>query len=260
MSNDVSLITVTYNSSEDLLEHWSSPLPEGVEWIVVDNNSSDDSAGVAEKLGAKVVRLPRNVGFSGANNVGSALSDSPCLIFVNPDVRVEGEEARALGRRAIELQALVAPQLINSDGTRQENGRALPFLYRKFLHFFGGASSQRTYEIFAEPGELVRASWVIGAAVAVPRFVFEKVGGWDSRFFIYYEDSDLCMRASAAGYPTLIDGSVRWEHAWARATRKSINLASWKFEWRSACTFYRRYPGLLLHPRILGKGMYQSGR
>lgn len=258
----VALITVTYNSARELEEHWKDAAALGVPWIVVDNASDDGSADIAAGLGAEqVVRLPRNVGFSAANNVGVALTGADCLIFVNPDVRVDGDSARELAGFAVSRQALVAPQLLNSDLTVQENGRAAPFLYRKLSHFIG--KGRQEYEVVTQPDELARISWAIGAAIAIPRAIFTEIGGWDSSFFIYYEDSDICLRARAKGHPVLLLGSVRWVHAWARATRRSFSLASWKFEFRSAARFYGRYPGLLLHPRLFrsaGRVSYRDER
>lgn len=243
------LITVTHNSSDDLSRHWGST-DRTSRWIVADNASSDDSAEVARALGADVIRMPSNVGFSGANNRGAAESNEDCLIFVNPDVTVSQAGIDELTRIATERNALVAPQLLNADGTSQENGRNAPYLYRKFLHFFGSSASQDHYEVFAGAGELKPITWAIGAAIAIPRSIFDELGGWDAGFFIYYEDSDICLRARAAGHEVLLAGSVRWTHGWARATRRRFSWEAWKFEFVSAARFYRRYPGLLLHPRI----------
>src|SRR5690606_22918973 len=110
----LSLITVTYNSAEVLREYWTQDLGPEIEWIVVDNASSDDSAGVARELGADhVVRLPRNVGFSAANNVGAALASGEALGFMNPDVRVVPESAIELADRALRDAVVIAPQLLN---------------------------------------------------------------------------------------------------------------------------------------------------
>jgi len=244
------LITVAHNSAADLERHWSGARELGVEWIVVDNASTDDSASVAERLGATVIRLDRNSGFSAANNIAAEATDADCLIFVNPDVSCDAEGVRVLATEAKLQHALVAPQLLNGDGSTQENGRRMPYLYRKLLHFFGSRLSHAEYEVVADPGVIAQVSWVIGAAVAIPRSVFREIGGWDSTFFIYYEDSDICIRARRAGYRTLLHGDVRWTHGWARATRRSLSWRAWKFELASALKFYARYPRLLLHPRV----------
>lgn len=250
VSPRTALITVTFNSSDDLSSHWYGARDLNADWYVVDNASVDDSADVAEGLGATVIRLPRNLGFSAANNVGAERAGADCYIFLNPDVTPTAEGIRELARMAIERNALVAPQLTNPDGTLQENGRRLPYIYRKILHFIGHRRSLEQYEVTAVAGEVKDIAWAIGAAIAIPAEVFEKLGGWDSKFFVYYEDSDICLRARALGIATLLAGDVRWMHSWARATRRRGSLLAWRLEVSSAITFYRRYPWLLTHPRL----------
>ncbi|MCO7239734.1 glycosyltransferase family 2 protein [Aeromicrobium sp. CnD17-E] len=247
-SPDLTCVTVTFNSVHDLELCWSGGVPENIEWIVVDNASRDESAKVAAKLGARVVRLPRNVGFSAANNVGASLASGRHLMFVNPDVQVDAAGARWIAEQLDRRDVLIAPQLVNEDGSSQENGRMSPFAWRKLAHFFGSGSSERSYEVVASRDEERPVVWVIGAAVGMRARTFESLGGWDSSFFVYYEDSDLCLRARQAGIPTILDGRVRWVHRWARATRKGFSLASWKFEVASGTRFYSRYPSLLLPP------------
>jgi len=74
------VVTVTYNSAEVLSACWKG-FDQAYDWVVVDNNSTDDSAAVAEELGARVVRLPANVGFSAANNIGVSHSTNPYLLL-----------------------------------------------------------------------------------------------------------------------------------------------------------------------------------
>jgi N-acetylglucosaminyl-diphospho-decaprenol L-rhamnosyltransferase len=258
----VALITVTFNSKKDLLRHWAGASALEAQWIVVDNASSDGSADIAARLGARVVRLDRNVGFSAANNIGAKHADADCLIFVNPDVEVTDDGARGLAAIAMESRGLVAPQLLNDDGSPQENGRTDPYLYRKILHFFGSKASGASYEVTAGAEDVVPVSWVIGAAVAIPIAVFRAIGGWDDRYFIYYEDSDICLRARALGFRTKLAGTVRWKHGWGRATRRQLSWFAWRNEFRSAWLFYTRYPRFLLHPylfRAVGASTSREG-
>lgn len=245
MTESVALVTVTYNSAEDLRTSWAG-FDRAVEWIVVDNRSSDDSASVARSLGARVIESPENRGFSHANNLAAETTKADVLVFVNPDVTVDTEGVRALAAVCRERDAIVAPQLLNADGSLQENGRGAPFLYRKVLHFLGRNSGKYQYEVTALPGETKPVSWVMGAAVAVPRTIFDKIGGWDDGFFIYYEDADICLRAAKLGFSTLLLGDVRWTHAWTRATRRKSSLKIWKIEATSGLRFYRRYLRLLI--------------
>lgn len=247
---DLTCVTVTYNSAADLRGCWSNGVPANVEWIVVDNSSTDESVDLAQSVGARVVPLPRNVGFSAANNVGASLATGRHLMFVNPDVVIDAEGARAIAAFLDEHDVLVAPQLMNDDGSAQENGRMAPFAWRKVLHFLGSKRSSTSYEVTAAPGEVRPVVWAIGAAIGLRRETFAELKGWDSRFFIYYEDSDICLRALGANRQTVLNGNVRWMHKWARATRKGFSIQSWRYEVASGCRFYRRYLGLLLPPAV----------
>lgn len=238
----VSLVTVTYNNAAELEHFWQGWPADACQWIVVDNASDDGSAQVAQELGAHVVRLNTNVGFSAANNIGVTHSTGSVLGFVNPDLAVTREGLNALARRVVDTSALVAPQLANVDGTLQENGRTTPYPGRKVAHMFAPTSStNRRYVRYVEQG-LTQVVWVMGAAVFMPSEVFSRIGGWDDGYFIYYEDSDICLRALHAGVPTYVDGDVRFVHGWARETKTGRSLAVWKHEFRSAARFYRRHP------------------
>ena len=259
MADGAALVTVSYRSAGDLRQSWSG-FERLTEWIVVDNDSGDESADVARALGARVVESPTNAGFSSANNLGAAATAADVLIFVNPDVTVDETGIVTLVRLCRERRAIVAPQLLNVDGSAQENGRQAPYLYRKVVHFLGRASSAEAYEVTASPGELKRISWAIGAAVAMTREVFDAIGGWDAGFFIYYEDSDICLRAAQRGIPTLLSGDVRWVHTWARETRRRFSFRIWKIEITSMLRFYRRYPRLLVPPAIAPRWRPQYAR
>jgi GT2 family glycosyltransferase len=215
-----------------------------VEWVVVDNASTDDSVAVAQRCGADVVvRLPENRGFSAANNVGTSVAAGDNILFANPDLTVDFEGLAALQRRLDEGVGLVAPQLLNEDGTRQPNGRGFPTLLNKVRNRTPGRELS-DYRIFAAPGETVPVCFAIGAAVAGTRAFIESLGGWDEGYFVYYEDSDLGLRSWMAGGPVELIGDVRWRHEWARATLRP-RLQPWVLEARSMTRFYGTYPALL---------------
>ncbi|MFE1645846.1 glycosyltransferase [Microbacterium sp. P01] len=240
-----SLITVTYNSAEALREYWAGYEPASdVEWIVVDNASTDDSAAVARELGARVIALPENLGFGGANNVGFRSSSSQYVGFVNPDVSVRPGSLLPLQNVIDSTGGLVAPQLVNPDGTPQPNGRGYPFLAEKLRNRLGSDDAASTYRRFASAGEDLPVVWFMGAAVLGTRAHFEMLGPWDERFFVYYEDSDLGLRAAASGIPRIVSGKITWVHGWARETTR-FEWAPWRREIPSMAKFYSRYPRLL---------------
>lgn len=245
-----SLVTVSYNSGEKLQKYWQSDRPAHVEWIVVDNGSTDDSVFQAKKLGARVIALERNVGFGAANNIGFALAKSSFIGFVNPDVKVDFSSLDHMGETLTKSQVLLAPQLIDDNGNLQPNGRGLPTIWAKiFSRLRAGSASGRGYLLLAEKTSVLPVHWFIGAAVLSTRAVFEGLGPWDERFFIYYEDSDIGLRAWAQGIPVGVDGAHNWVHGWARET-SSFKIQPWRREIASMAKFYSRYPALLLPRRL----------
>jgi len=237
-------ITVTYNSAATLTRFWSQPIPEGVEWIVVDNASADDTVAVAEGLGARVIALPTNVGFGTANNVALKASEGRYVAFVNPDLSPNFDSLTRLEQSLEEHGGLVSPQLINPDGSLQPNGRGLPTLASKVRNRLSSSMQNDSYQVLVHPGEEVSVDWFIGAAVLGSRETFEALGGWDERFFIYYEDSDIGLRAWRAGLSVRVVGDEQWVHGWARATTK-FRLSPWMRELSSMSKFYAKYPTLL---------------
>ena len=238
-------MTVTYNNSSVLKKYWGGlALPADVEWIVVDNASTDDSVSVAESLGAHVISLPKNCGFGAANNVGFDHASAPYVAFVNPDITMDVDSLNTLRNVLDSGDVIVSPQLINDDGTLQANGRGWPFLLHKIQHRLDPSKLDNRYRLLADEGESKEVAWFIGAAVAGKREFFTKLGPWDTTFFLYYEDSDLCLRASKLGYRSVVCGDVRWIHGWQRETT-SFSFAPWKRELASMTKFYWRYPSLL---------------
>ncbi len=243
-SDEVSLITVSYNSARDLERFWAGQQFVPYRWTVVDNGSSDDSREVASRLGAQVVELGSNRGFSAANNVGAAVTDAEVLIFCNPDVTVTPDGVATLADQVRRYGGIVAPQLVNADGSPQENGRGTPYPTRKLRHLMRLRDDR--YLRFAGPGELIQVVWVMGAALAITRADFDALGGWDSGFFVYYEDADLGLRAWEHGMGVRVDGDVRWRHGWGRQTGRGFSARAWQLELSAARRFYRKHPHCLV--------------
>lgn len=253
-TNDWTIITVAYNSADALQRYWSATkLPENVRWIVVDNASSDGSADTAARLGAEVIRLSQNIGFGAANNAGFKRATSEYVAFINPDVQVVPSDFEAL---ASEVEtgpdALISPQLRNLDGSLQPNGRMEPYLIFKVLNRLAPKLVENRYTRVFENSESGSVTWLTGAVIATKRSIFEQLGGWDDLFFVYYEDTDLGLRAKNENIESKVIGRINWTHGWARDA-SGFNFTAWKLELSSAFKFYRRYPRFLLIPSLRTK-------
>lgn len=240
------VVTVTYNSERFLDERWAGLVSERVEWLVVDNASQDNTVSRAAELGATVIPMGRNAGFAVANNVGTSAARGEFVLFLNPDIHPEVRDLASLREAVESVGGLVSPQLLNPDGSRQPNGRGLPFLVDKFGHRNVKLPGARPSEYLPHDGGLALepVAWVIGAAVAARRQEIDKIGGWDERFFLYYEDHELGLRAWRRGLSVHIVSGIRWVHDWQRET-SGFRLKPWLREFASAAKFFRLYPGLL---------------
>lgn len=214
--DDVTVVIVSYNSAHCLARQ-GELLHACPHVIVVDNGSSDGSPDVARRHlpQARVLALPRNLGFGAANNRGLAQVRTPLALLLNPDCEMGAEAVRALvdvARRWPEA-AIVAPQLVEAHGTPEVNYR---FALTDWPAKGPGAE-----------GECC-VGFVCGAAMLWRLARFEGVGGFDERFFLYYEDDDLCLRLRRAGRPMLIAPQVRARH-------RSRGSVRGRQPWRAEC-------------------------
>jgi GT2 family glycosyltransferase len=161
---------------------------------------------VREALALKVLRNPRNRGFSAACNQGAALGQAPFVLLLNPDVRVAPDTiARALAY--LEEKAgvgVLGVRLLDSEGRVQRCCARAPSAARLlgqalFLDRLMPAVMPPHFLTEWDHGDTRPVDQVMGAFLIIRRDLLERLGGLDERFFLYYEDVDLCLRARRAG-------------------------------------------------------------
>jgi hypothetical protein len=215
----LSIIIVSFNARLDLercLESLrAAPPATPHEIIVVDNASTDGSvAGAAPFAPAvRVLRNTVNVGFGRGVNQGLAASTAPLVLIMNPDCRLEPGATAAM--EAVldvhERCALVGPRILNPDGSIQGSARGDPDMLtglfgrttvlRRLVPFLPVARRNVVVDEAIGSGlASVEVDWLSGACMLARRTALEAVGGFDERFFLYWEDADLCRRLRARGY------------------------------------------------------------
>lgn len=190
------------------------------EIVVVDNASVDGSADGLERpdLHVTVLRNPDNAGFGRACNQGAARGRAPAILFLNPDTEV-GPDSLQIALAALSADprvGIVGAQLVDGAGRVQRMCARRP-----------SAKSLIGQELHLDrlmPGRVpthFMTDWdhassgpvgqVMGAFLLIRRSLFEKLGGFDARFHVYYEDVDLCARAWDAGFAVrhVADATVR---------------------------------------------------
>jgi N-acetylglucosaminyl-diphospho-decaprenol L-rhamnosyltransferase len=187
MTSPATAILVTYNSAAVIGSALAS-LPAGMPAIVVDNASTDDSAAIAEKLGATVIRRSGNAGFGVANNDGWRMASTPYVLFLNPDARLRqgAFEALAAAAEAVADADLLVPTILKADGSvfRKQSSPICDPAFRPR----GGI-----------PDDVREISFASGAVILARRSRLEALGGFDPEIFLYFEDDDLSRRVLDAG-------------------------------------------------------------
>ncbi|MCP4229313.1 MAG: glycosyltransferase family 2 protein [bacterium] len=211
----LSAVVVNYNGGDMVMRCVDSLLaysPDGgIEVIVVDNASDDDSP---DKLAARdditFIRNDKNLGFAAGCNVGLERATGEYLALVNPDLEVGEGLLDALIEfiRDTEGAGIVSPAMERDDGTPIQAHRRLPSLplmvgsrkspltklwpdnpiTRKFLY------------LDLDPNKAHRIEMVAGTLMVFSRELCDEIGGLDEGYFIYVEDADFCLRAARAGY------------------------------------------------------------
>jgi GT2 family glycosyltransferase len=205
----ISVIIANHNGEEHLdrcLGSLGRPGPE-LEIIVVDNASSDDSLNlIAGRFpAARVLPQPDNLGFAAANNIGAEAAKGDALLLLNNDAWLEPGALVLLADRleSDPRAGLVAPRLCYPDGGRQFSwspargvlGEALQQLRNGFeAHSWVHGTVARGL------GRLAGRPWYTAASLLIRSRAFRQIGGFDTNFFMYFEDVDLCVRLEEAGW------------------------------------------------------------
>jgi hypothetical protein len=197
----VSIIIVNTNE----LHHLTNCLPSiknqtypNYEVLIVDNVSNDGSVEYIQEEYPefKLIRNSQNIGYAGANNAGFSCAGGKIIAVLNPDTRVDPGWLDGLVKvlHAYPKAGLVTPKILLFDDPDHINtcGNQITLSGLTFCRGLDEPSSHFP--------KIEKISAVSGAAFAIKRSVLDDIGGFDERFFIYYEETDLSIRALLAGY------------------------------------------------------------
>ena len=209
------------------------------EVIVVDDASPDESLANLRAIdGIRVQARAANGGFVAACNDGAALASGEMLVFLNNDtVPQPGWLDALLGTFDAHPDAgLVGAKLVYPDGRLQEAGGVV---------FADG--SGWNYGRFDDPGDcryayLRDADYVSGAAIAIPRALFERLGGFDTRYTpAYYEDTDLAFAVRAAGLRVLVQPASVVVHDEGTSAGTDLNAGPKAAQLRNQAVFAAKW-------------------
>lgn len=238
MTTRVLTVIVNYRTPELTLKAASSALQAmtGIEGeiVIVENASGDGSetalrSGIADWPRCRLLVARQNDGFGAGNNIGIAagLSDGsrPDFVYLlNPDAFPEPGAIRALLDQMVANPdcGFVGSQLLDGDGVDDVSAFRFPTALSEFV---GAAHTGVISNLFPRHvvpimGELplCKVEWCSGASIMLRQSALDKVGTFDERFFLYFEETDLCHRLTEAGYPGLFVPGSRVLHLCSAST------------------------------------------
>lgn len=253
---DCSVIIVTYQSAafigDCLRTLYERTKGVSFETIVVDNASSDGTADVVTRdfPAVRFVRRSRNDGLAVAVNQGARLASGDVIVWANPDIRFEDDALTpivAYLRSHPDVGAL-GPRLVDPDGAVQLSCRQFPGFRTAIFNRYSLATRllpwnpvSRAYLMTDFDHATIRdVDWVSGAFMAVPRRLFEELGGLDEGFFLYSEDVDFCKRVHDAGYRVVYFPGAQVVHYIGGSSRHAplrMIVARHRSMWR----YYRKH-------------------
>jgi GT2 family glycosyltransferase len=216
------IVTVLHDSAPELqrlLPSLREHLPSDLQLVAVDSGSSDDGPALARAAGAEVIVLDGNPGFGTANNAGVAAARHGVTVLLNPDCELLDSGLSALAARAAAGEALLVPRLIEADGALQRSAHPMPGTPMALVR---AALPTRALSQAHRARRPRRVGWAIAACLAAPTALLRRLGPFDPGAFLFYEDMDLCLRAHAAGVPTVLRPEVVVRHLGGRSTARAF--------------------------------------
>lgn len=187
-------------------------IADQVEIFIVDNHSEDDSIGVIRNRlsdipDVHIFESAENIGYGRGNEIGMKRAEGKYILIINPDNELE---ETSLEKMVNEMDAhpdigIIAPKLVHEDGTMRDSARAFPTVFdavikRTFLSRYFPERMDRYLQREIDANQARDVDWVVGACILLRKDLIEKIGGFDPRFFLFFEDMDLCRRCKNAGF------------------------------------------------------------
>ena len=158
-------------------------------------------------------------GFSANHNYAFSKSSRQYFCVMNPDIRIDEEVFSALcGCLQDTVVGVVAPLVVDANGIMEDSARHFPTPIKILCKALGGCQGSD----YIVKDETVFPEWVAGMFMLFHREVFEKLNGFDERYFLYYEDVDLCARLRLHGYVVAMCPGAKVIHNAQRSSHRNI--------------------------------------
>jgi GT2 family glycosyltransferase len=256
---NLEIIIVNFNTEKFLEQCLNSiyankPAGDFKVWVI-DNNSKDRSREMVREKFKQVVLIENdeNLGYAGANNIALRLAQGKYILILNPDTVIQpGSLDIMIGFMDKHSEVgVLGPKILNSDGTLQRCCRSFPALGQMF---FEDTLLNRIINKNRLVGKYRMSGWdyndirevdqPMGSALMLRKKALKQVGLMDERFFMYYEDVDLCYRIKKEGWKIYLNPQAQVIHYGGQSHRWAVNEMFLE-QYRSRYKFFKKHYGRL---------------
>jgi GT2 family glycosyltransferase len=244
-----SIILVNYNGADVLIDCLNSIekfIPrDNCEIILVDNNSQDNSVDILDDKfpNVNLIRLPKNIGFGAGNNAGVKIAKGDFLFLLNTDTILTSNilpHITELISTNLDV-GVIGPKLLFPDGSFQIS-------FSPEIGIKGESEAKKIHKnaqnniitVEQDFQNIREVDIVVGAALFIQTDLFNLLGGFDEKFFMYFEESDLCQRVRNKGYKILYTPRVSLVHIRGHSVKKVSNKMALEYR-RSQIYYYHKH-------------------
>jgi N-acetylglucosaminyl-diphospho-decaprenol L-rhamnosyltransferase len=247
----ISVVIVTHNSERHLtscISHLSLALSDSdYEVIVVDNASARPPTEVdlLPLTRVMLVHNRTNTGFAAAANTGAAMATKDVLLFLNPDVLLDSDAIHNLcdALAKCPTSGAIGARLRYPDGSFQPTCRRLPTAANILFSrgsVLGRLTRRTVVYTLGDADTTTEVPAVAGTVLMIRRSVFEQTHGFDERFFMYMEDTDLCARLIQSGRVNLFVPEAGGVHHWGGGSTTGTLVRNW-YHHRSVFNYFLKH-------------------
>lgn len=210
---ELSIIIVSWNSQEKILQNLTSIFQGKInfelEVFLVDNNSQDNTQSIVQEAfpQVKIISNQENLGFAKANNLAYAQANGDIILFLNPDMKVFEDTLEKLvdffeNNKNINI---IGPKLLDEKNNLVAHIRRFPTIFDQLMiilkipHIVPSVLNSYLYKNFdytkEQEAPTIRGSFFAIRKLAAEKLEYAPKKLWDERFFLWFEDVDLCKRA-----------------------------------------------------------------
>ena len=206
-----------------LVESLQARCPEVREVIITRNIA--ESTPPPDHPGLRLIDNPHPKGFGANHNNAFKQSKAPFFCVLNPDITLtENPFPPLLSTLRRTRAALTAPIAVSPNGEIEDNLRRFPTFGSLLSKFMAGEKGRYPYRAGQA---IIHPDWVAGMFMLFRREAFQAVGGFDERYFLYYEDVDICARLWRAGLRVTATAEARVIHDAQRASHRDLQHLRW---------------------------------